>query len=71
LAYAVSAVAELCQRITGRATLLNLDKYQELKQQNWVCDGYKARSELNFQTSLSVEAALLETWRWYQKAGWL
>jgi len=71
LAYMVATAAEIYQKVTGNASLISLDKFQELKQKNWICDNSKAKSELDFEPTLPLAEALQATYSWYRQAGWL
>lgn len=71
LAYLVALGFEGVGKLTGRAQLLNLDKFQELKATHWICDNRKTRNELGFSTNFELKEAFKETADWYHKNGWL
>lgn len=71
LAFLSAIGSELFGRLTNRLSVINLDKYRELKMQHWVCDNYKARKELGFKTEFDLEKGLTETAEWYVEHGWL
>ena len=62
--------AELYGRATNTAVMLTRDKCNELFEQ-WVCDGTRARRELNWNPSVSFEDGIRRTVAWYKEAGWL
>jgi 2-alkyl-3-oxoalkanoate reductase len=62
--------AELYGRATNRAVMLTRDKLNELFEQ-WVCDGSKARRDLDWQPLVSFEAGVQQTVAFYREAGWL
>ncbi|MCX6561462.1 MAG: NAD-dependent epimerase/dehydratase family protein [Candidatus Aminicenantes bacterium] len=64
---AVKAAARLSDarsRRTGRASLINRPKVAELEQTGWEADVGKARAELGFETTYSLDAGLAETLDW-------
>jgi nucleoside-diphosphate-sugar epimerase len=62
---------ELFSRLTGRATLLNLQKYAELRAPGWVCDSSRLRREIGFHCGTGFKAGIGETLAWYRNNGWL
>jgi nucleoside-diphosphate-sugar epimerase len=67
----VAFCAELWQRVSGSPGLISLDKFQELKQKNWVCDNGKIKRELGFKPGITLSAALQKTYSWYRSENWL
>lgn len=67
----VSIAAEQFGRITHQSTTLNSDKYNIMKQRNWICDITPLRDELDFEPAYSLKQGVAETIRWYRKNGWL
>lgn len=63
---------EAWSRLTGRASVLSLQKFAELRAPGWVCDPGRLERETG-----CVCATTLEAWpggnvrRWYQEQGWL
>jgi nucleoside-diphosphate-sugar epimerase len=62
--------AELYGRATNRAVMLTRDKLNELFEQ-WVCDGARARRELDWRPEVSFEVGVQRTMAFYREAGWL
>jgi 2-alkyl-3-oxoalkanoate reductase len=62
--------AELYGRATNQAVMLTRDKLNELFEQ-WVCDGSRARRELDWQPEVSFEVGVGRTIAAYREAGWL
>jgi nucleoside-diphosphate-sugar epimerase len=60
---------EVISRITGRAMLLNLQKYAEIRAPGWVCDSSRLLQETGFACSLSIKAGVAETLAWYRQQG--
>jgi len=68
---AVSTIAGAFCWLTGKASLLNPDKYQIIKQRNWTCDSSALQKDLGFVPSYSLQKGMEETVEWYYKNGWL
>ncbi len=71
LAALVATVAGGFGRLRRQPSLLNRDKFRELKQTHWVCSSEKAKAELGFQTSVPAEEGFRKTAAWYRANGWL
>ncbi len=71
LAWPVAAVSDLVARTIRKASILNLDKYRELKMKHWVCSNALAKKELGFGTEVTLAQGIAETADWYQEKGWL
>lgn len=69
--FTIAAASQGLSRISKRASVINLDKYREMKAAFWVADTSKARRKLGFQPEFSLERGLRETLAWYQEKGWL
>lgn len=68
---AVSTLSELIARLTGKATTLNRDKYNIMRQRNWLCDTTPIEKELQFTTDYTLERGTQETIQWYKQERWL
>ena len=62
---------EVFSRLTGRATLLNLQKFAELRAPGWVCDSSRLRQEVGYTCRTTIEQGVTETLTWYRDQGWL
>ncbi|HEX9655008.1 MAG TPA: NAD-dependent epimerase/dehydratase family protein [bacterium] len=71
LGFLAAAVSEMFGKIVGKAALMNLDKFRELKATHWICDNSKAKKECGFRIEHELNVALAETVAWYQANGWL
>ena len=67
----VSYCAEFFASLTGSASTLNRDKYNIMKQRNWICDITPLQKELEFEPDYPLEKGVYETVNWYKKSGWL
>jgi nucleoside-diphosphate-sugar epimerase len=62
--------AELYGKATDTAVMLTRDKCNELFEQ-WVCDGRRAQSLLDWKPLVSFDEGIRRTVAWYRQAGWL
>lgn len=71
LVHLVTAINGLAGRITGRAEYLNPDKWHEIKQPGWLCDGSRICAELGFAPRVNLARGMAATLAWYNQRGWL
>jgi nucleoside-diphosphate-sugar epimerase len=62
---------EAVSRITGRARLLNLQKYAELSAPGWVCDPSRLARETGCTCPTNLRAGVGKSLTWYQNHHWL
>ncbi|HUO58913.1 MAG TPA: NAD-dependent epimerase/dehydratase family protein [bacterium] len=67
----VAIFGELGERLTGKATMLNLDKVQEAYYPMWVCSTRKIERELGFKPRFEISRGIEDAARFYRSAGWL
>lgn len=56
---------------SGKPTLLNKDKAEEIVQKEWVCDITKAKTLLGFEPRVPLAEGARLTFEWYKKEKWL
>jgi nucleoside-diphosphate-sugar epimerase len=71
LAYLVSCGAELLGKIRRDPSILNRQKFEELRQDGWVADTQKAIEKLDFNPQYPLREAIQETIDWYLRKNWL
>jgi dihydroflavonol-4-reductase len=71
IAYLVSCGAEVLGKIHGDPSILNRQKFEELRQDGWVADTQKAKEKLDFTPQYSLREAIHETINWYMTNNWL
>ena len=71
IAYLVSIGAEVLGKIRKDPSILNRQKFEELKQDGWVADTQKSKQKLDFTPQYSLREALQETIDWYKVNNWL
>lgn len=68
---AISTISEGIARITRKPATLNSDKYNIMKQRNWLCDTTPIEKELGFIADYNLEKGTKETIEWYKQEKWL
>ena len=71
LLWPVCVFQEGLSRITGKASLLNLQKFAELRAPGWVCDPSLLRHELGCSCPTTLAKGIAATLKWYWDQGWL
>lgn len=71
LLWPVCFAEEVFSHLTGKAMLLNLQKYAELRAPGWVCDPSLLKMELNFECQTSLKQGVAATLDWYRRHQWL
>lgn len=67
----ISICAEFFSNITKKPSTLNSDKYNIMKQRNWLCDTAPIENDLGFTTDYNLEEGTKETIKWYKENKWL
>ncbi|MDE6811894.1 MAG: NAD-dependent epimerase/dehydratase [Muribaculaceae bacterium] len=67
----VSAIAEKIGVAKGKPSTLNRDKYNIMKQRNWMVDVDKAVSGFGFSPEVDLAEGVSKSVEWYKKEGWL
>jgi nucleoside-diphosphate-sugar epimerase len=62
---------ELITRVTGKANVLSLQKYSELRAAAWVCDPLRLRNEMGYECSTNLKSGVERTLAWYRENRWL
>jgi nucleoside-diphosphate-sugar epimerase len=71
LLWPVCLVGEAIARISGRPSIVNLQKYPELAAPGWVCDSRRLRDELGCEPTTGLKDGIARTLAWYRQQGWL
>jgi 2-alkyl-3-oxoalkanoate reductase len=71
LLWSICLAQELISRTTGHASLLNLQKFAELRAPGWVCDPSRLERELGFRCTTTLVEGISRTLEWYRKEQWL
>ncbi len=67
----ISLCAEQLSRISRKPSTLNSDKYNIMKQRNWLCDTSPIEKETGFTADYNLERGTAETIKWYKENKWL
>jgi nucleoside-diphosphate-sugar epimerase len=67
----ICAMSELACRMMDKPSLLNRQKYGELRARGWVCDPTRLRSEVGFVASTPPADGIRQTLAWYREHDWL
>ena len=67
----VAVVVELLALFSAKPALVNFEKARDMVQDNWTCDGSKAKADFGFEQEIGLEAGIRETVDWYRAQGWL
>jgi nucleoside-diphosphate-sugar epimerase len=67
----ICMVSEAACRLAGKPSLLNRQKYAELRAPGWVCDSSRFRREVGYVASTPLPEGIRQTIAWYRENGWL
>ena len=70
LVYVVCVVSEWLGKLFHKSMTLNTDKYQILKQRNWICDITPLQQDLDFKAQYPLKRGLEEVIEWYWQRSW-
>ena len=62
---------EIRSRATGKANVLSLQKFAELRAPGWVCDPTLLEREIGYACPTTLKTGVAETLRWYRQERWL
>jgi nucleoside-diphosphate-sugar epimerase len=71
IVYSVAAIAQFFALFSSKAATFNIEKARDFVQNAWTCDVSKAKKELGYSQSISIEEAMIRTADWYKKEKWL
>ncbi len=69
--YLAALINNIHMRISKKSSIINLEKYKELKQRAWIVNTDKAKKMLPFIPQYSFQKAINETIDWYLNHQWL
>lgn len=71
LVHIVARVTETVGKLTQKPSPLNVDKINELKCSNWLCDSSDFYDDTGFKAQYTLDGGIDETINWYKKENWL
>jgi len=69
--WGIACFSEVLSKFSGKPSLLNKDKAEEMIQKDWVCDITKAKTLLGFEPRVPFSEGARLTTEWYKKENWL
>jgi nucleoside-diphosphate-sugar epimerase len=69
--WAICLLQQFLSQVTRRASLLNLQKYAELRAPGWVCSPIKLQRETGVQCKTNLAQGIARTLEWYNRQHWL
>jgi len=67
----IATIAEKYSSLSNKASVLNVEKLNELMAVNWYCDIENAKADLGFYPGYNLKAGVTETLNWYKLNKWL
>lgn len=67
----VAGLGEVAEKVTGKASMVNLDKIQEAYFPSWVCGIKKIQRHLGFKPRYDIVRGVENATRFYVSKGWL
>ncbi len=71
LVYLVGLVIGSAGMLSGKPSLINRDKANELVQDYWVCSPEQAELDFGFNAGTSLDEGVAKTISWYFRQGWM
>jgi nucleoside-diphosphate-sugar epimerase len=69
--FGIAFFAECLSKFSGRPSVMNRGKVEEIIQKNWLCDSTKAGKSLGFEPRVTLVEGAELTFAWYKKENWL
>jgi nucleoside-diphosphate-sugar epimerase len=67
----IAKISEKYGSLNNKASVLNVEKLNELMAVNWACDIEQAKIDLSFYPEYNLKAGVTETLKWYKANKWL
>jgi nucleoside-diphosphate-sugar epimerase len=71
LLWPICLAQEAFSRLTGKASVLSLQKYAELRAPGWVCDPGLLERDTGCACPTALSAGVAQTLAWYREHRWL
>ena len=71
LLWPVCLAQEVLSRLTGKPSVLSLQKFAELRAPGWVCAPARLEQEIGCACATTLKLGIAETLAWYQNQHWL
>lgn len=63
----IAGINELYSKLSGKTTILNFDKVNELKATNWFCDISDLKRDISYQPEILLKEGIALTTKWYKE----
>ena len=67
----IAKLSEKYSSLSNKASILNVEKLNELMAVNWSCDIERAKADLGFYPEHNLREGVTETLKWYKSNRWL
>jgi nucleoside-diphosphate-sugar epimerase len=67
----VWTIQEILSRLTGKPSVLSLQKFAELRAPGWVCDPSRLERETGCVCATTLKSGIAQTLSWYRQNRWL
>ena len=71
LLWSLCLAQEVGSRLTGKPSVLSLQKFAELRAPGWVCSPARLQRETGCSCATTLHQGIAETLRWYRQHDWL
>ncbi len=71
LVYLAGTLIGAAGSLSGKPSIINRDKADELVQDYWVCSAQRAQLDLGFTAGTTLSEGVAKTIDWYRRQGWL
>ena len=71
LVYAIAGVSQFVGAIQRKPVVLNIEKARDIVQDAWTCSIAKAKRDLGYTESFTLEEGIRNTVHWYRQQGWI
>jgi nucleoside-diphosphate-sugar epimerase len=71
LLWPICLAREVLSRLTGKPSVLSLQKFAELRAPGWVCDPTRLERETGWACATTLKPGVAKTLIWYQQHHWL
>jgi nucleoside-diphosphate-sugar epimerase len=67
----ICLMQDVMTRVTGKPSVLSLEKFAELRAPGWVCDPSLLERETGHACATTLRSGIVQTLEWYRKEGWV
>jgi nucleoside-diphosphate-sugar epimerase len=71
IVFLVAGISGFFGLFSKKPPILDFEKGRDIVQAGWICDVTKAKQDLGYKQTVSLEEGVRETIAWYREHGWL